>query len=79
LEPDPARCERVPPEEIDAIVLPCVAFDKENRRLDRAAAITTGIWSAAPRGAHRRGFRRSGAAAVAANAEDMAVDMVVTE
>ena len=37
LEPDPAASVLVPPEEIDAVLVPCVAFDGEGRRLGHGA------------------------------------------
>ncbi len=33
--PDPRRARRIPPEELDAVIAPCVAFDPDCRRLGR--------------------------------------------
>lgn len=32
-EPDPARSEEIPPEEIDLVICPCTAFDEKGRRM----------------------------------------------
>lgn len=34
-EPDPGRARRIPPEELDAVIVPCVAFSPDCRRLGR--------------------------------------------
>ena len=34
-EPDPRRARRIPPEELDAVIAPCVAFSPDCRRLGR--------------------------------------------
>ena len=36
-EPDPARSEHLPPEELDAVLVPCVGFDAKENRLGHGA------------------------------------------
>jgi 5-formyltetrahydrofolate cyclo-ligase len=77
----PAGAPAVPPDEIDLVVVPGVAFDAGGRRLGRGRGHYDATLAALPRGAARIGlaFEIQLVSSVPAGPTDAAVDAVVTE
>ncbi len=80
-EPDPSRCPKVPPAEIDGIFVPGLAFDHEGFRLGRGGGYYDRFLSLAPPRLPRIGlmFALQRVALVPREAHDQALHGVVTE
>jgi 5-formyltetrahydrofolate cyclo-ligase len=80
-EPDPARCPRVAPEELDCILVPGVAFDAHGARLGRGGGYYDVALAALDIGTPRIGlmFARQQAPEIPRDAHDQMLTCVVTE
>ena len=80
-EPDPARCPRVAPGELDGIFVPGLAFDARGGRLGRGGGYYDAALSALDVGTPRIGmmFTRQKAGEVPRDAHDQMLTCVVTE
>lgn len=78
--PIPERSELVPPERLDAVILPCVAFDAQGRRLGHGGGYYDRYLSMCPHaGRILAAFEAQRLEAVAVDAHDRSVHTVVTE
>lgn len=78
--PVPERSEPVRPEELDAVLLPCVAFDRQGRRLGHGGGYYDRYLPLCPRAKRILvAFETQRFDAVAADAHDQNAHVVVTE
>jgi len=79
-EPDPAFSLLVSPEDIDLVLMPCVAFDGENMRLGHGAGYYDRYLPQCPRAVTvTAAFEAQRLEQVAFDAHDRAAEIVVTE
>ena len=79
-EPDPARSMPVPPEEIDAVLVPCVGFDAAGGRLGRGAGYYDRYLSACPDALRIcAAFEAQRLEKVSTEPHDVRMDWIVTE
>ncbi|MDO4972744.1 MAG: 5-formyltetrahydrofolate cyclo-ligase [Eubacteriales bacterium] len=79
-EPDPACSVLVRPEEIDAVLVPCVAFDESGGRLGHGAGYYDRYLARCPRAARIcLAFKAQRLDRVVTEAHDLPMDWIVTE
>jgi 5-formyltetrahydrofolate cyclo-ligase len=80
LEPDPERSEETAPEEIDLVICPGVAFDREKRRLGMGGGYYDRFLPLCRKAAViLAAFEEQRAEEVLAEPEDIAMDYVATD
>lgn len=81
LEPDPSSASRVSPTELDMIIVPGVAFDKDRMRLGHGAGYYDRLFNEVQPHTFKLGFAFSWqlVEAVPSQAHDVRMDAVVTE
>lgn len=80
LEPDPARARRVAPEEIDLVLVPCVAFDGGCMRLGHGAGYYDRFLPRCKKALRvAAAFEAQRLEEVSAGEHDVPMDLVVTE
>ncbi len=79
-EPDPARSRRLAPEELDAVLVPCAAFDAEGGRLGRGGGYYDRFLLRCPRAAAiLTAFEAQRLERVPREAHDLSFSLLVTE
>lgn len=78
--PDPARSARIPPEELDLVLTPCVGFDRALRRLGHGGGFYDRYLLRCPQALRVcTAFACQEVTELACEAHDLRMDMVVTE
>ena len=78
--PDPARSERVEPADVDVILVPMVAYDKDNWRMGQGGGFYDRYLVRSPESKHIAvAFTEQEMAHIVRDSYDMPMDMVVTD
>jgi 5-formyltetrahydrofolate cyclo-ligase len=80
LSPDPDRLRIIPPEEIDAVLVPCVGFDETGNRLGHGGGYYDRYLPRCPHATKILvAFKAQRLDTVCAGESDVAMDFIVTE
>lgn len=79
MEPVPARCERIAPEEIDVAIVPGVAFDSQRQRLGHGAGYYDRLLCGMRAATVGLAFNEQIVDRIPCEATDIAMDYVITE
>ena len=78
-EPDPGQSDAVPPEALDAVVVPCVGFDEDCRRLGHGGGYYDRYLARCPAVRIGAAFEAQKLPSLAVETTDARLDAVVTE